>query len=106
MATSTLSTTPTPRHRRRSAQQPTGTTVSARLSSARVGTTAWRVQDRKNAMSLSDKAKNKVEELQGKSKEATGRATGDNKLKTEGKKDQAKAKLKQTGETIKDAFKK
>jgi uncharacterized protein YjbJ (UPF0337 family) len=57
-------------------------------------------------MSLSDKAKNKVEELQGKSKEATGRATGDNKLKTEGKTDQAKAKLKQTGETIKDAFKK
>jgi uncharacterized protein YjbJ (UPF0337 family) len=56
-------------------------------------------------MSLADKAKNKVEELLGKSKEATGRATGDNKLKAEGKKDQAKAKLKQTGEKIKDAFK-
>ena len=63
------------------------------------------VQDRENAMSLMDKAKNKVEELQGKSKEATGRATGDNKLKAEGKTDQAKAKLKQTGEKIKDAFK-
>jgi uncharacterized protein YjbJ (UPF0337 family) len=35
--------------------------------------------------------------------EATGRATGDNKLKAEGKADQAK--LKQTGEKIKDAFK-
>ncbi len=56
-------------------------------------------------MSLVDKAKNKLEELAGKSKEATGRATGDNKLKTEGKADQAKAKLKQTGEKIKDAFK-
>jgi uncharacterized protein YjbJ (UPF0337 family) len=57
------------------------------------------------AMSLVDKAKNKVEEREGKSKEATGRATGDNKLKAEGKADQAKAKLKQTGEKIKDAFK-
>ena len=32
-------------------------------------------------------------------------ATGDNKLKAEGKADQVKAKLKQTGEKIKDAFK-
>ena len=56
-------------------------------------------------MSLADKAKNKIEERQGKSKEATGQATGDNKLKAEGKADQAKAKLKQTGEKVKDAFK-
>lgn len=56
-------------------------------------------------MSLADKAKNKVEELKGRSKEATGRATGDNTLKADGKADQAKAKLKQTGEKIKDAFK-
>jgi uncharacterized protein YjbJ (UPF0337 family) len=55
-------------------------------------------------MSLADKAKNKVEELQGKSKEATG-PTGDNELKAEDKKDQAKTKLKKTGETTKDAFK-
>jgi uncharacterized protein YjbJ (UPF0337 family) len=71
----------------------------------REGTTAWKVQDRENGMSLADKAKNKVEELQGKSKEATGRATGDNKLKAEGKADQAKAKLKQTGEKIKEKIK-
>jgi uncharacterized protein YjbJ (UPF0337 family) len=70
------------------------------------GITAWQVRDRENAMSLADKAKNKLKELQGKSKEATGRATGDNKLKAEGKADQAKAKLKQTGEKIKDVFKK
>jgi uncharacterized protein YjbJ (UPF0337 family) len=72
----------------------------------RAGITAWQVRDRENAMSLADKAKNKLKELQGKSKEATGRAIGDNKLKAEGKADQAKAKLKQTGEKIKDAFKK
>ena len=57
-------------------------------------------------MSLADKAKNKAEELDGKAKEATGQATGDNKLKAEGKIDQAKANLKQAGEKIKDAFKK
>ncbi|MFN2477555.1 MAG: CsbD family protein [Pseudonocardiaceae bacterium] len=56
-------------------------------------------------MSFVDKAKNKVEELKGKSKEATGRATGDNELKAEGKADQVKAKLKQAGEKIKDTFK-
>jgi uncharacterized protein YjbJ (UPF0337 family) len=63
------------------------------------------VQDKEDAMSFADKAKNKIQERQGKSKEATGRATGDNKLKAEGKADQAKAKLKQTGEKIKDTFK-
>ena len=57
-------------------------------------------------MSLTDKAKNKAKERAGKAKEATGRATGDNKLKAEGKTDQAKANLKQAGEKIKDAFKK
>lgn len=103
MATSTVSATPGPvtaldatmngRHR------PDPTILD------REDTTAWRVPDRKNAMSLADKAKNKVEELKGKSKEATGRATGDNKLKAEGKADQVKAKLKQTGEKIKDTFK-
>jgi uncharacterized protein YjbJ (UPF0337 family) len=68
-------------------------------------TTAWRVRERENAMSLADKAKNKIEELKGKNKEAAGRATGDNELKAEGKVDQVAAKLKQTGEKIKDAFK-
>jgi uncharacterized protein YjbJ (UPF0337 family) len=84
--------------------RPTGATIGIRLSSPR-GNIVWRVPREDNAMSLADKAKNKVEELKGRSKEATGRATGDNKLKAEGKADQAKAKLKQTGEKIKDAFK-
>jgi uncharacterized protein YjbJ (UPF0337 family) len=55
-------------------------------------------------MSLVDKAKNKVEELMGEAKEATGEATGDDQLKVEGKTDQIKANLKQAGEKIKDAF--
>jgi uncharacterized protein YjbJ (UPF0337 family) len=70
----------------------------------REDTTRW-IPDRENAMSFVDKAKNKVEELKGKSKEATGRATGDNTLKAEGKADQVKAKLMQAGEKIKDTFK-
>ncbi len=104
MATSAVSTAPDPPHRRTrhndDGHHRLGPTILDRED-----TTAWRIQDRENDMSLADKAKNKVEELKGKSKEATGRATGDNKLKAEGEADQAKAKLKQTGEKIKDAFK-
>ena len=54
---------------------------------------------------LADKASNKAEELKGKGKEATGRATDDPELEAEGKTDQAKANLKQVGEKIKDVFK-
>lgn len=57
-------------------------------------------------MGFVDKAKNKVEELRGQSKEAAGDATGDDELKVEGQADQIKANLKQAGEKIKDAFKK
>jgi uncharacterized protein YjbJ (UPF0337 family) len=63
------------------------------------------VLDKENAMSLADKAKHKAEELMGKGKEAIGRATGDDELTTEGKIDQAKGKLKQAGDKIKDIFK-
>ncbi|HEY3693093.1 MAG TPA: CsbD family protein [Pseudonocardiaceae bacterium] len=56
-------------------------------------------------MSLADKAKHKAEELKGKGKEVLGRATGDDELKTEGKIDQAKGRLKQAGERIKEIFK-
>jgi uncharacterized protein YjbJ (UPF0337 family) len=57
-------------------------------------------------MSALDKAKNKVEDLGGKAKEAGGRATGDRSTENEGKADQVKANLKDAGEKIKDAFKK
>ena len=56
-------------------------------------------------MSLDDKAKNKAEELKGKSKETAGRATDDEELEAEGKTDQATSNLKQAGEKVKDVFK-
>jgi len=56
-------------------------------------------------VNLADKAKNKTEEVQGKGKEAAGKATGDDELKAEGKADQAKGNLKQAGEKVKDTFK-
>ncbi len=57
-------------------------------------------------MGLDDKADNKGESLGGKAKEATGKATGDDEMKNEGKGDQAKADLKDGVEKVKDAFKK
>jgi uncharacterized protein YjbJ (UPF0337 family) len=56
-------------------------------------------------MSLADKAKNKAEEMQGRGKEAAGKATDDDELRAEGKADQAKGSLKQAGEKVKDTFK-
>ncbi|MEV0550426.1 CsbD family protein [Nocardia salmonicida] len=55
-------------------------------------------------MGIADKAKNKADELAGKAKEATGRATDDRKLENEGRGDQAKSNLKDAGEKVKDAF--
>jgi uncharacterized protein YjbJ (UPF0337 family) len=56
-------------------------------------------------MSGIDKAKNKVEELGGKGKEAVGDATDNRDLQAEGKADQTKGNLKQAGEKVKDVFK-
>jgi uncharacterized protein YjbJ (UPF0337 family) len=56
-------------------------------------------------MSLEDNASNKAEELKGQVKEQTGKATGNEELKAEGKADQASGNLKQAGEKVKDAFK-
>ncbi len=55
-------------------------------------------------MGLMDKAKNAVEDLTGKGKEATGKATDDQSLEAEGKTDQTKADFKNAGENVKDAF--
>jgi len=52
-----------------------------------------------------DKAKNKIDEIGGKAKEAIGKATGDENTENEGKFDQVKANLKDAGEKVKDAFK-
>ena len=56
-------------------------------------------------MSADDKAKNKIDEIGGKVKEAIGKVTGDESTENEGKGDQVKSNLKDAGEKIKDAFK-
>jgi len=56
-------------------------------------------------MGLDDKLKNTAQDLQGKGKEAAGKATDDERLEAEGKGDQVSANLKQAGEKVKDAFK-
>ena len=56
-------------------------------------------------MSGVDKAKNTIEDVQGKAKEALGRATGDRDTEAEGKTDQVKSDFKDAGENVKDAFK-
>jgi uncharacterized protein YjbJ (UPF0337 family) len=57
-------------------------------------------------MGAHDKVSNKIDDVAGKTKEAVGRATGDNDTRAEGKLDQAKSSLKDAGEKVKDAFKK
>lgn len=57
-------------------------------------------------MSIDDKAKNAAENAEGKGKEAAGRVTGDDKMKTEGKTDQATSSVKDAAEDVKDVFKK
>jgi len=57
-------------------------------------------------MSIEDKAKNKIDEIGGKLKQAIGKVSGDTDIENEGKGDQAKANLKDAGEKVKDAFSK
>nr|WP_308426383.1 CsbD family protein [Nakamurella endophytica] len=52
---------------------------------------------------MGDKIKHGAEELAGKAKEATGRATDNPDLQAEGQGDQASANLKQAGDKAKDA---
>ena len=47
----------------------------------------------------------RAEDLKGKAKEATGKATGNPRLEGEGKGDQASASMKKAGEKAKDAAK-
>lgn len=49
--------------------------------------------------------KSKTDELAGKAKEGLGKVADDDKLEREGRREQAKADLKQAGEKVKDAFK-
>ncbi len=54
-------------------------------------------------MGSQDKASNKVQDLKGKAEETVGKVIGDEDLKDEGQADQAKAAVKDVGETVKDA---
>ncbi|MBW4042566.1 MAG: CsbD family protein [Acidobacteria bacterium] len=55
-------------------------------------------------MALDDTIGNAAENVAGKAKEAVGKATDNDRLEAEGKADQTKAQLKQTGEDVKDVF--
>jgi uncharacterized protein YjbJ (UPF0337 family) len=55
-------------------------------------------------MGADDKARNMAEDLGGKTKEAAGKVTDNERLEAEGQADQVSADVKQTGEKIKDVF--
>jgi uncharacterized protein YjbJ (UPF0337 family) len=57
-------------------------------------------------MGAHDKVSNKIDDIAGKAKEGLGKVTNDDKTRTEGKLDQAKASVKDAAEHVKDAFKK
>ena len=55
-------------------------------------------------MGVDDRIENTAEDLKGKTKEAAGKVTDNERLEAEGKMDQAKADMKNTVEDVKDAF--
>jgi uncharacterized protein YjbJ (UPF0337 family) len=57
-------------------------------------------------MSIAKKIAHKAEAVKGGARKAVGEATGNPRLKAEGRGDQAKGNLKQAGAKVKDAFKK
>lgn len=56
-------------------------------------------------MSGQDKAKNAIDDMAGKAKEALGKATDDKDTENQGRAEQAESDLKNAGEKVKDAFK-
>ncbi|MET0455372.1 MAG: CsbD family protein [Mycobacterium sp.] len=55
-------------------------------------------------MTASKKARHTVDRLAGRVKENIGEMTGNERLRSEGKVDQVKARVKMSGERFKDAF--
>jgi uncharacterized protein YjbJ (UPF0337 family) len=55
-------------------------------------------------MGLADKAKDKLEEAEGRAKRTVGAATDDTSLEAEGKVEETAGNLKQAGEKVKDAI--
>jgi uncharacterized protein YjbJ (UPF0337 family) len=56
-------------------------------------------------MSIGTKLAHKAEAAKGAAKKFIGRATGNTRLRTEGRVDQVKGNTKQAGAKVKDAFK-
>ena len=56
-------------------------------------------------MSITKKIAHKIEAAKGAAKKFYGRATGNTRLRTEGRIDQFKGNTKQAGAKVKDAFK-
>jgi len=56
-------------------------------------------------MSIGKKLAHKAEAAKGAAKKIIGRATGNTRLRTEGRVDQIKGNTKQAGDKLKDAFK-
>jgi uncharacterized protein YjbJ (UPF0337 family) len=61
-------------------------------------------QERELAMSAEKKVKNKAKVIKGRTKRLAGKATGNERLKVEGKADEVTGNLKNAGEKVKDAF--
>jgi uncharacterized protein YjbJ (UPF0337 family) len=55
-------------------------------------------------MGTPEKFRNKIDRFAGQAKERIGRATGDARMRNEGWADQVRARLRATGERIKDAL--
>jgi uncharacterized protein YjbJ (UPF0337 family) len=62
-------------------------------------------EKKESAMSIGKKLAHKAEAAKGAAKKYFGRATGNTRLRTEGRADQAKANAKQAGAKVKDVFK-
>jgi uncharacterized protein YjbJ (UPF0337 family) len=55
-------------------------------------------------MSATRKARNEFDRVVGRAKEEIGTATGNSRLRNEGRSDQMRAKVRKTGERVKDAL--
>jgi uncharacterized protein YjbJ (UPF0337 family) len=55
-------------------------------------------------MGITDKLKDKAQEVEGKVKQTAGSATGDRSTQAEGLKDEKSGQAKQVGEQVKDVF--
>lgn len=82
-------------------------TIRPGLFDSQVGYANWvrGIRQTGGHVSATDKIKNKIDEAEGKAKEALGRVSGDRSTENEGRRDQAKSNLKDAGEKVKDAAK-